>query len=590
MQDTIAEHLSERAAYNVRRWLDEPKYHEYRAELETMIDDERWSELEDAFFTQLEFGTAGIRGVTGIGSARVSKVTIAEATQALCLHARDIDPDATQRGIVIACDTRLTSDEFSKIAAAVCAGNGFKAHLFDGFRSTPELSFAVRHLKASAGIVISASHNLPADNGFKAYMSDGAQLVAPHDRAVIDHVNSIAEIHTADFDESVSTGLISMVGKDIDEAYYAAVLGQAQSDVRDLSIVYSPLHGAGQRNTLPILTMAGFSVKTVDRQMTPDGNFPSVENNKPNPEERAANDLAVALMMSESADIAITNDPDADRIGVVVRQGEEPKYLSGNQSAALATEYSLSKLAASGEMSDAHYIAKTIVTTDMLDAIAERYGAKVYGDMLIGFKYIGELLLTKEATEEKFVIGGEESYGLLKGDYARDKDGAVGALVLAEYAAELKAEGKTLYDRLMEMYMEYGTHCERLDNILCPGAKGFEQMAAIMEMLRSTPPSSVGSHRVTAVSDYKTLKRQSGGEESDLTCPVKGDIIVLEFGDRRRRITVRPSGTEPKLKLYAQWWQPVSSNDTRRVEAEYEELEDMLTGLSKELEGVLLSV
>lgn len=589
MESTILGKLSEAAARNVERWLNDPKYDEYKDELQSMIAAERWDDIEDAFFTQLEFGTAGIRGITGIGSARVSKVTIGEASQALCMHARDVDPDAPNKGIVIACDTRLTSDEFSRVAATVCAGNGFKAYLFDGFRSTPELSFAVRHLEAAAGIVISASHNLPTDNGFKAYMSDGAQLVAPHDRAVTDHVKNVTQIEAADFNTAVSDGKILLIGSEVDEAYISAVLSQAESDVRDLSIVYSPLHGAGQRNTLPVLERAGFDVTTVSQQMSPDGNFPTVENNKPNPEERAANDLAVALMMSRDADIAITNDPDADRIGIVVRQGEEPKYLSGNQSAALATEFALSRLAEKGILGSGHYIAKTIVTTDLLNAVAGRFGAKVYGNMLIGFKYIGELLLQKESTDEVFVIGGEESYGLLKGDYARDKDGAVGALVLSEYAAVLKAAGKTLYDRLLEMYAEYGIYCERLDTITCPGAKGFEQMQSIMKLLRETPPTHVGSHEVSAVSDYLLSMRRSADGEQELVCKVKGDVLVLEFGDARKRITVRPSGTEPKLKLYVQWFQETSSKDLATIESEYEALEDMLIGLSKELEGLLLS-
>lgn len=589
MLESIRENLSESAANNVEEWLTKPKFSEYKPELESLISQAEWEELEDAFFTKIVFGTAGIRGMTGLGSARISRVTMAEATQALCLHAMDVDDNAKEKGIVIACDTRLTSDEFSKLAASVCAGNGFKAYLFDGYRSTPELSFAIRHLNAAAGIVISASHNLPTDNGFKAYMADGGQLVAPHDKAVVDHVNAIEVLNSEDYDTAIQAGAIEIVGSDVDEAYIAAVLSESLTSERNLHIAYSPLHGAGQRNTLPVLRQAGYNVTEVARQMTPDGRFPTVENNKPNPEERAANDLAVATMMAADADIAITNDPDADRIGVIVRQGEEPKYLSGNQSAALATEFVLSKLAESKSIRPSHYIAKTIVTTDLMNALAERYGVKVYGDMLIGFKYIGELLLNKEQTDETFVIGCEESYGLLKGDYARDKDGAVGALVLSEYAAELKTQGKTLYDRLLEMYSEYGIYTERLDNIVCPGAKGFEQMQSIMAMLRNTPPERVGSHAVSAISDYKSLlKRTTGGSSVPLAGAVAGDIIVLEFGDSRRRITIRPSGTEPKLKLYVQWFSETGTSEIDAIEQRIEDVEDMLEGLSKELEGLLL--
>ena len=590
MQDTVREHVSEAAAQNIERWLSEPKFAEYKVQLEALIKSERWAELEDAFYTQLEFSTAGIRGVTGFGSARISRVTIGEATQALCLHAQTIDKHANEKGIVVAYDTRLTSEEFSRLAASVCVGNGFKAYIFDGYRSTPELSFAVRHLGAAAGIVISASHNPPADNGFKAYMSDGGQLVAPHDKSVMQYAAQVEMIHSSDFDDAVQSGKIEIVGVGVDEAYIAAVLNESSSSQRDLQIVYSPLHGAGQRNTLPVLADAGFDVSVVEDQMTPDGNFPTVENNKPNPEERVANDQAVALMMSREADIAITNDPDADRIGVIVRQGHEPKYLSGNQAVALATEFALTKLKDKGALTSKHYIAKTIVTTDLLDAVASRFGATVYGDMLIGFKYIGELLLQKESTDEVFVIGGEESYGLLKGNYARDKDGAVGALILAEYAAELKQQGKTLYDRLLEMYQEYGVYSERLDNIVCPGANGFEQMKAIMAKLRTDPPKMIGSHEITAVADYATLKkRHADGTEADLTCRVNGNVVTLECGDSRRRITVRPSGTEPKLKLYVQWFEDAKSQDSAQMKAQVEELEAALIGISKELEGMLLA-
>lgn len=588
MLEKIRENLSSIAAQNVEKWLTEPKYAEYKVELEAMISAGRWSDLEDSFYTTIEFGTAGIRGATGLGSARISRVTIREATQALCTYVASLDSDAKRNGIVIAYDTRLTSEEFSKLAACVCAGNGVKAYLFEGYRSTPELSFAVRHLGASAGIVISASHNPPIDNGFKAYLNDGAQLVNPHDKAVTQLVLQTTETRQADYETAVQDGLIEIIGEDVDDAYIAAVLSQASGVERQLEIVYSPLHGAGQRNTLPVLTKAGFNVTTVPQQMVPDGNFPTVENNKPNPEERAANDLAVSLMMAKDADIAITNDPDADRIGVIARRGEEARYLSGNQTAALATDYSLSKLP---ESVSSPYIAKTVVTTDLMDAIAEKYRVTVYGDMLIGFKYIGELILNKEGTDETFIIGAEESFGMLKGDYARDKDGAVGALVLAECAAELKAKGMTMFDRLIELYIEHGIYLERIDTIVCPGASGFEQMQRIMTNLRSNPPQTVGSHQVSAVVDYQTLMRTyNDGRQEKIDCTVNGNVVVLEFADRRCRVTVRPSGTEPKLKLYAQWHQDTSSADPSVIEDQYDHLESVLEGVSRELEGLLLEL
>lgn len=588
LMEQVRSNVSAEAAQNIETWLSHPKYAQYKAELESMIESARWQELEDAFFKVIEFGTGGIRGTTGVGSNRISKVTIGEATQALAEYICETDPEAANKGIVIACDTRLSSDMFSRYAAEVSAGNGIKTYLFDSFRSTPELSFAVRHLNAAAGIVISASHNPPADNGFKAYLADGGQLVPPHDKGIIAKTKTVEVINAKEFDDAVAEGMITRIGSEVDEAYISAVTNQAVSEARDLSIVYSPLHGAGSTNTLKVLEKAGFRVDPVESQMTPDGNFPTVENGKPNPEEKAANDRAVAQMLAEDADIAITNDPDADRIGVTVREGDQPMYLSGNQTAVLATEFALRKLSDAGTLTPKHYIAKTIVTTDMMKAVADRYGVKTYGDMLIGFKYIGELLLEKESTDEIFVIGGEESYGLLKGDYARDKDGAVGALVLAEYAAELKRDGKTLFDRMLELYGEYGLYAERLDTIVCPGAKGFEQMQSIMAKLRSDAPSIVAHHDVSAIADYKTLKRIStNGDESELACKVSGDVVVLEFGDPRRRITVRPSGTEPKLKLYVQWHEE-AEGDTQQIRLRLNEVNDMLESLSRELEGILL--
>lgn len=582
------DNLSSNAIENITKWLSEPKYAEYKDELQELIDAQEWQKLEDAFFKVIEFGTGGRRGTTGVGSNRINKVTMGESTQALCQYALSFDKDAAQKGIAIACDTRLSSPELSRYVAQVAAANGFKTYIFDSFRATPELSFTVRELGCSVGVVVSASHNPPADNGFKAYWSDGGQLVAPHDKGVLDVAADITEIASVDYDEAVADGRIVVIGADIDTAYITAAAGESLGTSRDVAIVYSPLHGAGQTNVLPVLRAAGFTnISPVEEQMVPDGNFPTIENGKPNPEERAANDRAVAQLMAESADIAITNDPDADRIGVIVRHEDEPVYLNGNQSAVLAADYALSKLQEKGELTSKHYIAKTIVTTDMLTALAKHYGVTLYGDMLIGFKYIGELILKKELTDEIFVIGGEESYGLLKGTYARDKDGAAGALPLAEYAAELKRDGKTLFDRLLDLYTEHGLYIERLDTMVCLGASGFEQMQRIMASLRESVPEQVGDHRVTAVLDYKTLKRRNvvTGEQTDITCK-SGDVIVLEFGDVRKRITIRPSGTEPKLKFYVQWYSDAQSRDT--VADQYRDIEDHLEGLSKELEGVLL--
>ncbi|MDB5176888.1 MAG: pmm, phosphomannomutase, phosphomannomutase [Candidatus Saccharibacteria bacterium] len=589
LSKSAAAHLSNDSVKNINDWLTQPKYEQYKSELEQLIANEKWQELEDSFFKVIEFGTAGRRGTTGIGSNRINRVTIGESAQALCDYADEFDALAKEKGVVIACDTRLSSPELSRYVAQVCAASGFKTYIFDSFRATPELSFAVRYLKAAVGIVVSASHNPPADNGFKAYWSDGAQLVSPHAEGVIAKAAAIREINEIDFDHAVTDGSIIIIGDEVDKPYLNAVVEQAEGSAREIKIVYSPLHGAGQTNVLPSLRQAGFeSISVVEQQMTPDGNFPTIENYKPNPEEKVANDLAVAMMIAESADIAITNDPDADRIGVMVRNGKSVIYLSGNQSAALAADYVLSKKMHKGQLNGDQYIVKTIVTTDLLTSIANRYNVKIYGNFLVGFKYIGELILQKETTSEEFVMGAEESFGLLKGDYARDKDGATGALPLAEFAAELKLTGKTLYDRLLELYAEHGLYIERLDNVQSPGADGFERMQQIMSNLRTSPPKYIGGHEVTAILDYKTLHRQDlrSGETSEIDL-INGNVVVLELGDYRRRVTIRPSGTEPKIKFYVQWYEDAISKELNSVENQYKDTADMLEGLSKELEDIL---
>ncbi len=577
----MQDHLSEAALANINQWLTEAKYSEYKAEVEAMISQERWQDLEDAFFKVLEFGTAGRRGVTGAGSNRINRVTIGESTQALCAYARQNDETAPSRGIVIAYDTRLSSPELSQYVARVCAANGFKTYIFEGFRATPELSFTVRHLGCAAGIVISASHNPPADNGFKAYWDDGAQVASPHDSGILDIAKSIDKIFAIpSFEDGVKSGSITIIGENVDRAYLDAVLDQAEGSERELHIVYSPLHGAGQTNVLPALREAGFTkITTVDAQMTPDGHFPTIETGKPNPEEPAANTMAAEMLLQAQADIAITNDPDADRIGVLVRHNSEAIQLTGNQSAALAVDFALSKLRQKNELRQNHYIVKTIVTTDMLSALAEKYQIKIYSNLLIGFKYIGKLIKSKEGTDEEFVIGAEESYGMLKGAYARDKDGATGALPLAEYAAELRQSGKTLVDRLFELYEELGLFVETMETAVYPGAEGFSTMQKIMASLREQPPKYIGEHEVTAMLDYQTLVRTSSqGETSQIDC-IKGDVIVFECGDSRRRITVRPSGTEPKLKFYFQW-HVQATNAREEYEAVKKHLSELYSSLS----------
>jgi len=578
-------HLSDTAQSNLERWLDEPKYSEYAPEVREMIENELWKELEDSFFKIIEFGTAGRRGKVGPGSNRINRVTVGESTQALCQYIKTADSDAPAKGIAIACDTRLSSPELSQYAARVCAANGFKTYVFDSFRSTPELSFAVRQLGCAGGIVITASHNASPDNGFKAYWSDGAQLVPPHDKGVLDMADAVTEIFAEPtFDDAIKDGKITLIDGSLDEAYYEAVLGQAVSAYRDIVVAYTPLHGAGITNTLPVLQRAGFTVITERDQMIPDGRFPTVEGGKSNPEAKVANDRVVALMLAKKADIAISNDPDADRFGVMVRQGDEPIYLSGNQSAVLGVDFLLRQLSAANKLDGTQFVAKTLVTTDFITEIANQYGVKTVGNLQVGFKWIAEQVRLRPS--EQYILGAEESFGMCVGGYVRDKDGASASLLLAEAAAEQKSLGKTLYDRLLKLYEEYGLFVERLDTMRCEGAEGFAEMQAIMTSIRSEAPLEIDGQKVTAVLDYETGIRTD--TISGSTSPIdstKGNVYVLEFGDSHRRMTIRPSGTEPILKFYNQWYEA----STEAPKKDYVRIEQQLENMSRELEGVLLS-
>lgn len=574
----MQEHLSESAYQNLQKWLTEPQFAEFKPEIEALMASENWQALEDAFFMDIEFGTAGMRGIVGVGPNRINDVTVGAAAQGLARFLLNKSAESADRGVVIAYDTRNSSRQLAELTARVIVGNGLTAYLFESFRATPELSFAVRHLQAAAGVVISASHNPPEYNGFKAYANYGGQLVAPDDRGVMDQVHAVTDIKMGDLAQ------VKMIGEEIDQAYFDAVInGQSVSDPQ-LSIVYSPLHGAGQTSVLPVLRQLGFQVSTVEAQMTPDGNFPNVVNHKPNPEEPGANTLATEQMLAENADIAITTDPDADRLSVIINHRGKVITLDGNQSATLIMNYVMKN----ADPTDA-YVCKTIVTTDFITAIAQKYGIKMYDDMLIGFKFIGELIEEKTPLGERFLAGGEESYGVLVGTHARDKDAASGALVIAKYADELKKAGKTLYDELLSLYEEFGVYQEGLATAEFTGAVGFNKMKQLMNDLRESPLRELGGLPVTAVLDYNTLLKTdlATGVQTPFSCRQKGNVLVYEFGDERNRLTIRPSGTEPKIKLYLKRYEPV--NPYADVQTQSQVMRDYMNQFLQSAKEQLLS-
>ena len=548
--------VSPEAEKNINLWLTNPKYAEYKAELEQLIAKEDWKTLEDSFFTVVPFGTGGRRGMVGIGSNRINRVTIGESAQGLADYiAKELGEEGKKKGVVIAHDTRTTSREFAEYTASIFSANGITTYLFDSFRATPELSFAIRHLGAVSGVVISASHNPPSDNGFKAYWTDGSQVIPPHDKGIMEAVSNVSTITSEDFTQAVAAKKIQIIGAEVDDAYVAAIVKESMVESRSATIAYSPLHGTGTMSVLKALKHADFrDVTLVEEQATPDGTFPNLPNNIPNPEVPTASEMVTEYAKRLDADIAITTDPDADRLGVVAQDADgEYKLLTGNQIAALAAyhvAFHLAKLS-DPERSRGAFLVRTIVTTDLLDAIAQDFKLNIYNHILIGFKYVAQLIREKQDNgNEMFILGGEESYGLLKGSYCRDKDAAVAALLLCEMASELKDQGKTLMWQLNELYKKYGVFTETLSNISYPGAEGFQTMQRIMTQLRTNPPKEVAGTPITAVIDRETF-----------TGTDKGNVLIFEISDdHHSRLTIRPSGTEPKIKIYTQLHTAVEAN------------------------------
>ncbi|MFB7817527.1 phospho-sugar mutase [Paenibacillus chitinolyticus] len=527
------------------KWLQDPSIdEETKKELQSIAGQDK--EIEDRFYKDLEFGTGGLRGVIGAGTNRMNLYTVGKATQALAEFA--LKNGGAHPSVVIAYDSRHQSPEFALEAALVLAGNGVKAYVFETLRPTPELSFAVRELKASAGIVVTASHNPPEYNGYKVYGADGGQLV-PHDAeqvlANIQKIEGFDSVRKISRTEAEEKGLLEWLGGEMDEKYYAAVTSVSQHpDVikqtsGDFRIVYTPLHGTGNKPVREALKRIGFEqVRVVKEQEQPDSNFSTVKS--PNPEEREAFTLALRDAKEWDADIIVGTDPDADRMGAVVKDDKGEYFvLTGNQSGAIIVHYLLGSLKERGELPSNGVVIKTIVTSEMGAVIAESYGAKVL-NTLTGFKYIGEKMTEFESTgEHQFLFGYEESYGYLAGTYARDKDAVVAAMLICEAAAYYKSQGKTLYDVLQELYRQHGFFLEKLESKTLKGKDGVEQIGRMMEDWRNNPPASIEGVEVAEVEDYS---RGINGLP-------KENVLKFKLKDGSW-FCLRPSGTEPKIKFY----------------------------------------
>jgi phosphoglucomutase len=534
----------------VNRWLEGT----YDEEIQTAIRRMQANspeELSDAFYKDLEFGTGGLRGIMGVGTNRMNKYTVAMATQGLANYLKQQFSTEVQK-VVIAYDSRNNSAYFSEITADVLSANGVKVYVFDTITPTPELSFAIRHLHCHSGIVITASHNPKEYNGYKVYWQDGGQLVAPHDHRIIAEVKKITRFEEVRFERKAEN--VSYIGEEVHQVYIERVkaLSMHPEIIRkqhDLKIVYTPLHGTGVYLVPRALRAFGFSnVSLVEAQAVPDGNFSTVVS--PNPEEIAAMSMAIEEAKERNADIVLATDPDADRIGLAVKKKDQDyELLNGNMTLTLLIYYMLKEWKKKGKINGRQFVVKTIVTTELVRDIAQKEGVACY-DVLTGFKFIAEKILHYEG-EKEFIAGGEESFGCLVGDFVRDKDAVISCSILAEMAAWAKEQGKTLYDVLIDIYMEYGLYKEHLISITKKGQQGSQEIKRMMQSYRSEPPKEINGSKVIRIDDILLLQSfdcRNNHKKSIHDLP-QSDVLQFFLADGSK-ITVRPSGTEPKIKFY----------------------------------------
>lgn len=544
-----------RKAYE--EWLENPYFdEEAKRELESIKDDE--NEIKERFYQDLEFGTAGLRGIIGMGTNRMNIYTVQKATQGLANYINK--SGAANKSVAIAFDSRNMSPEFADVAALCLAANGIKAYVFESLRPTPELSYAVRELSCIAGINITASHNPPEYNGYKVYWEDGAQITPPHDIGIMEEVKNVtdyANVKSMSMEDAVGQGLYQKIGAEIDDKYIECLKKLVihpeciKQMAKELTIVYTPLHGTGNIPVRRVLAELGFeNVYVVPQQELPDGNFPTVS--YPNPEAEEAFELALALAKEKDADLVLATDPDADRLGVYVKDSKTGNYitLTGNMSGCLLADYEISQIKETRGLPKDGHLIKTIVTTNMADAIARYYDVKLL-EVLTGFKYIGQQILGFEQKKQgTYLFGFEESYGCLIGTHARDKDAIVATMALCEAAAYYKTKGMTLWDAMIQMYERYGYYKDAIQSITLKGIEGLNKIQEILDTLRKNPPTQVGGYKVMSARDYKedTIKDLATGEVKPTNLP-KSNVLYYDMEDAAW-LCVRPSGTEPKVKFY----------------------------------------
>ena len=568
-----------------KKWCEDPSFdEETKKELISIKDDEE--EIKDRFYKELEFGTAGLRGVIGMGTNRMNKYTVGKATQGLANYI--LEQGTQDMGVAISYDSRRMSDEFSLQTALILNANGIKTYLFESLRPVPELSFAVRQLKCTAGIMITASHNPPKYNGYKVYWDDGSQIVAPRDKDIINKVRSISdfkEIKTISKEEAIEKGLFNVIGKEMDDKYIETLKSKilnpeiVREQGKDLKIVYTPLHGTGNTIAERLLNELGFkNVYVVPEQAKPDGNFPTVD--YPNPEDKKAFKLALELAEKVDADVVLATDPDADRLGIYAKDTKTGEYMpyTGNMSALLIAEYRISQMKEKNILPEDGMFITTIVSSDLAKAIAANYGLECI-EVLTGFKNIGAVMKKAEENHDKtYVFGFEESYGCLIGDYARDKDGIAAVMSLCEAAAYYRAQGITLWNQMNNIYEKYGYYKEDQVSIVLEGAEGAEKIKEMMTSMRNKDVGQIGKYKVLCFKDVDRdyVKDMITGEESKTGLP-KSNVLYYQL-ENNSWCCVRPSGTEPKIKLYF----GVKGSSAENATEELEQLKEAMVKIVKE--------
>ena len=583
--------LTEAAVDNIKQWLTESKYSAYTPAIAQHIEQKKWKQLDDVFWTVIPFGTGGRRGMMyPFGSNAINDRTIGESAQGLADYVKEFKP-AGPWSMAVAYDTRHRSREFAELCASVMVANGFEVYFIDDYRSTPELSFLTRYKNCDCGIMVTASHNPPSDNAVKVYWSSGAQLIPPHDKAVIEKVGLVDEIPTANFDTAVKEGKIHLVRKEIDDALRAEEIKHGFAGPRDLKIIFSPLHGVGEFNVKSLLEEDGFvDLEIYEPHREPSGDFPNVPGHVSNPENREVFDAIIEHARKTGAELILASDPDCDRMGAAAPLTMSPSgqwnTFNGNQLCVLLADFILRQRQLNGNLNPDNFVVTTLVTTRMMNRVCESYNVRCLNENLVGFKWICDVV-DREGPDQ-FVYGTEESHGFLVGQYCRDKDGAVACMLMSELAAWCKDHGKSLFDHLDHLYLEHGFHHEQLVNVRMEGSDGMKRMAALMEKFRSDPPKALGGLKVVSVIDYSVGKRKFANGKSEPVTGPTGNILIFETEQPGNYVAARPSGTEPKVKFYMFTFVP--PNEMQDLADAKERMGKRITGYTADMQKFVDSV